>query len=77
MSSRYLALSSPIRSDLNGYIWSVENAAWLKEHLGWTIRGWYPTLLVIGIYLVVYRTFSCAYVMHARSIGVELTTGEV
>jgi uncharacterized membrane protein YhaH (DUF805 family) len=70
-------LSSPIGSNPDAYLWSEENANWVKEYLGWTIRGWYPTLLVIGIYLVAYRIFSCAYVKRARAIGVELTTGEV
>lgn len=60
-----------------GSVWGEVSANWVKEHLGWLIRGWQVVLPALVLYLVAYRIFACAYVKRARAIGVQVTLGEV
>ena len=70
-------LSEPIGSEPGSYVWGEARAAFVSTYLGWFIQGWHPILPIVGLYLIAYRIFACAYVKRARAIGVHVTLGEV
>jgi hypothetical protein len=83
------AAAKPVGMGLFACVWLVsrpnehssvlgeESASWVGDHLGWLTHGWYQLVLPIGLYLIAYRIFACAYVKRARALGIEITTGEV